>query len=78
MIEFLDKAKRYVWAFVELGFALILAIMLIHLILGQDSGAFVSSVANYVLTMANAVPTQSLVGIAIVLALLYLITQRLR
>ncbi|MCC6946317.1 MAG: hypothetical protein IT539_00985 [Bradyrhizobiaceae bacterium] len=78
MIEYLEKTKRIVWAFVELGFATILAIVLIYLVLGQDSGEFVTSVADNILAFANAIPTQSLVGIAIVLALMYLLAQRLK
>jgi hypothetical protein len=78
MMEFLDKTRRALWAFVELGFLTVLSLMLIYLILGQDSGAFVSSVADNVLSFANALPTQSLVGIAIVLALMLLVVQRMR
>lgn len=77
-MDFIDKAKRYVWAFVELGFASVLAIMLVYLILGQDSGAFVLSVANNVTTFAGAVPTPSLIGLGLILALVYLIVSRLR
>jgi hypothetical protein len=78
MMDFLDKARRALWTFVELGFLAILSLMLIYLIMGQDSGAFVTSVADNVLSFANALPTQSLVGIAIVLALILLVVQRMR
>ena len=78
MMDFFDKARRTLWAFVELGFLTILSLMLVYLILGQDSGAFVTSVASNVLSFANALPTQSLVGIAIVLALILLVVQRMR
>jgi hypothetical protein len=78
MMDFLDTAKRYLWAFVELGFISILAIMLIYLILGQGSGVFVLSVADNVLKFANAVPTPSLIGMALLLALIYLIMQRMK
>ncbi len=77
-MDVLDKAKTYVWAFVELAFAGILAIMLIFLILGQNSGMFVLSVADNVTKFANAVPTPSLIGLAVILALVYVIMQRLR
>jgi len=77
-MDTLDKAKRYLWAFVELGFAAVLAIMLIYLILGQNSGVFVLSVADNVTKFANAVPTPSLIGLALLLALIYLIVKRLR
>ena len=78
MLDYLQKAKLYLWAFVEIGFLTILAVMLIYLVLGQNSGVFVSTVADNVLKFANAVPTQSLVGIAIVLALIILLTNRMR
>jgi hypothetical protein len=78
MMTFLDNAKRYLWAFVELGFISILAVMLIYLILGQGSGAFVLSVADNVVKFANAVPTPSFIGLAVLLALIYLIMQRVK
>ena len=78
MMDFLDKTRRALWTFVELGFLSILSLMLIYLIMGQDSGAFITSVADNVLSFANALPTQSLVGIAIVLALILLVVQRMR
>jgi hypothetical protein len=77
-MEILNKARRYLWAFVELGFASVLAIMLIYLILGENSGVFVQSVAGNVMKFANAVPTPSLIGLGLILALVYLIMQRLR
>jgi nitrate reductase gamma subunit len=76
MLGYLQKAKEYLWAFVEIGFLAILAVMLIYLILGQDSGVFVTGVADNVLKFASALPAQSLVGIAIVLALIVLLTNR--
>ena len=76
MMDFLDKARRYLWAFVELGFLAVLPIILVHLLMGQDSGAWVTSVADNVLKFANGMQPQALVGLAIVLALLYLIIKR--
>ncbi len=78
MMDFLGKAKRYLWAFVEIGFASILLIMLIYLILGQNSGVFVLSVADNVMKFANAVPTSSLIGMGLLLAILFLASKRLR
>jgi hypothetical protein len=46
------------------------------LILGANSGLFVSGVANNVVKFAGAIPEQSLVGLAIVLALVILIAKR--
>jgi ABC-type protease/lipase transport system fused ATPase/permease subunit len=76
-MDMLDKTKRYLWAFVEIGFAAILAIMLIYLILGQGSGVFVLGVADNVIKFAGAVPTPSLIGLALILAIIYLIMQRM-
>jgi uncharacterized membrane protein len=78
MLDYLENAKRYLWVFVELGFALILAILLIYLILGENSGGFVTSVAGNVTKFANGVPTASLIGLAVLLALIYLIMQRMK
>jgi nitrate reductase gamma subunit len=78
MLEFLEKVKRYLWAFIEIAFAAILAIMLIYIIMGADAGVFVNAVAQNVLKFAAAIPAQSLVGLAIVLALIFLVTNRLR
>jgi hypothetical protein len=75
----MQKAKQYLWAFVEIGFLTILSVVLVYLILGPDSsGVFVSGVAGNVLKFAAAIPAQSLVGLAIVLALAVLLTNRIR
>jgi len=76
MRKFMANAKQLLWEFVELGFVSILAIMLIYLILGQGSGGFVISVADNVTKFASAVPTPSLVGLALVLGVIYLIMNR--
>lgn len=78
MLGYLQKAKLYLWAFVEVGFLTVLSVMLIYLIMGANAGVFVSDVADNVLKFVNAVPAQSLVGMAIVLALIFLISNRMR
>ena len=70
-------AKQILWECVELGFVGILAIMLVYLILGQGSGVFVLSVADNVTKFASGVPTPSLIGLALILAIIYLIMNRL-
>ncbi len=78
MRQFMTTAKLVLWEFVELGFVSILAIMLIYLILGQGSGVFVLSVADNVTKFASAVPTPSLIGLALILGLIYVIMSRLK
>ena len=79
MLDYLQKAKQYLWVFVEIGFLTVVSVILIYLILGPDSsGAFVSGVADNVLKFAAGIPAQSLVGIALVLALIVLLANRMR
>jgi nitrate reductase gamma subunit len=78
MLEYLHKVRQYLWALVEIGFLAVLAVILLYLIMGENSGVFVSSVADNVMKFAAAIPTQSLVGLAIVLALVILLANRMR
>jgi hypothetical protein len=78
MLEFIVKAKQYLWDFVELAFAAVLGIMIIYLVLGKDSGVFVLSVAGNVIKFTNDVPAGNLVAFAIVGALLYWFAQKNR
>lgn len=78
MLAFLDHARRYLWSFVELGFLALLAILLIYLLLGESSGTFVRSVASNVIVFADDVPTASLLGIGVILAIVYLLAQRMK
>jgi hypothetical protein len=76
MMDFIGKAKVWLWAFVEIGFVALLAIMLVYLVLGQSSGVFVLGVAANVVKFANEVPAASLAAFGIVGALLYWMTRR--
>jgi hypothetical protein len=79
MLDHLQKAKQYLWVFVEIGFLTVLSVILVSLILGPDSsGVFVSGVADNVLKFAAGIPAQSLVGLALVLALIVLLANRMR
>jgi hypothetical protein len=79
MLDYLLKTKQFLWVFVEIGFLTVVSVILIYLILGPDSsGVFVSGVANNVLKFAASVPAQSLVGLALVLALIVLLANRMR
>jgi len=78
MMQFLEKTRRFLWLFVELGFLTILSVILIYLILGENSGVFVTSVAGNVTKFAGEVSAPSLIGICVILAIIYLVMQRLR
>jgi type IV secretory pathway component VirB8 len=77
MIDKLERAKRYLWAFVELGFIALLAIVLIYLLLGQTAGPYVVSVADNVAKFADEA-SAGLIGIGVILAIVYLVTQRVK
>jgi len=78
MLDFLEKTRRFLWLFVELGFLAVLSLILIHLILGENSGGYVQSVADNVAKFASGVGTSSLIGIGVLLAIVYLVMQRIR
>jgi hypothetical protein len=75
MWKFVNAAKKALWSFVELAFLAVLALILISLLLGQAAGPYVTSVAGNVAKFANEAST-SLIGIGVILAIVYLITQR--
>ena len=72
MSEILDKAKKILWQIVETLFAFLLVVILIGLILGKEAGGFVQSVLQNVAGFVNSIATGTLIGLAVVLALLYL------
>jgi hypothetical protein len=79
MLDHLQKTKQYLWVFVEIGFLTVVSVILVYLILGPDSsGVFVSGVADNVLKFAAGIPAQSIVGLALVLALIVLLANRMR
>ena len=78
MLNFLESSKRYLREFVELGFLALLAIILVHLILGAGSGDFVTGVADNVAKFVTAITAPGLIGIAIIITIVYLIAPRWR
>ena len=75
MWNFVAEAKRTLWAFVELAFLALLSIILIHLLLGEGAGGYVTSVADNVTKFATAA-SSGLIGVVIVLAIVYLVLRR--
>ena len=60
----------------EAGFVFVAFIVLIYILLGADSGSYVISVVSNLTGLIGAIGAQSLVGIALVLALVYLVKRR--
>jgi hypothetical protein len=78
MLNFLDQAKRWLREFVEIGFLILLGLILIHLLIGQTAGGYVASVADNVAKFTQAVTPAGLIGIAIIVTLIYVIAPRWR
>ncbi len=74
MWKFVGQARRALWAFVELAFLVVLALILIHLLLGAGAGTYVTSVADNVTKFATAA-SSGLIGVVIILAIIYLVMQ---
>lgn len=72
MSGFLDKAIKTLWQIVEVLFAFLLVVVLIGLYLGKNAGSFVQSVMQNVSGFVNSIAPGPMIGIAVVLALLYI------
>ncbi len=77
MWNFLTTAKQFLWEFVELAFLAVLSLILIFLLLGEQAGSYVVSVADNVSKFTSGAGAAGLVGLAIVVTIVYLIMRRL-
>ena len=62
----LQKLTKLGWHVVELGFMLVILCVLLNIILGKDSGGFVSSVAANALDFLQKVPSGTILGIFLI------------
>jgi len=77
MLRYLDKARRYLWTFIEVAFLIVLLSVLLHLVLGPSSGGFVQGVYDNLVAFGNAVPGATLVGVGALMLLVWYIQQRI-
>ena len=73
----IENVRKFLWLFIEFGFLIVLATILTFLILGDNSGVFVKSVTDNVMKFATGVPTASLIGLAVLVAIIYIVMNRL-
>ena len=73
----IENVRRFLWLFIEFGFLIILATIVTFLILGDSSGVFVKSVTDNVMKFATGLPTPSLIGLASLVAIIFIVTRRL-
>ena len=76
-MRYLDKARRYLWTFVEVAFLIVLLSVLIHLVLAPNSGSFVQGVYDNLVAFGNAVPAATLLGVGALMLLVWYIQQRI-
>ena len=72
----IQKLTKLGWLIIELGFMLVILCVLLHIILGKDSGGFVSSVAANALDFLQKVPSGTILGIFLIVILILYWTAR--
>ena len=77
MIRYLDKARRYLWTFIEVAFLIVLLSVLVHIVLGTSSGGFIQGVYDNLVAFGNAVPGATLLGVGALMLLVWYIQQRM-
>jgi len=72
----LTQICRAGWFVVELALLLVILCVLLNLILGADSGSFIAAVAANTTNFLQRIPSGTLLGIVLVVALVWLVRQR--
>jgi hypothetical protein len=73
-----DRVKRIGWLTVESGLVLIALCMIFKIILGQESGPFISSVAENATKFIQSLPPGVTIGIALIALVYWLVQTRAR
>jgi hypothetical protein len=76
--KYLDTARRYLWLAAEIAFLIVLVSVLLHLMLGQNSGGFVKGVYDNLVAFGRDVPGATLLGVGALMLLVWYIQQRLK
>ncbi len=71
-MRLVDSVRGLFLRLIETGYVFVAFIVLIYILLGADSGVYVLSVVSNLTSLIALIGPQSLVGIAIVLALVHL------
>ncbi len=76
LMRYLSTVKSWIAQITEAGFALVLLMILVYILLGAGSGPYVIGVVSNVLMLVNALTPQVLIAVAIVVALIYLVRRK--
>ena len=72
----LTQIRRAGWFVVEAALLLVILCVLLSLILGTEGGGFISSVAANTTNFLQRIPSGTLLGVVLILALLWMFRQR--
>ncbi|MBI4190930.1 MAG: hypothetical protein HY525_10380 [Betaproteobacteria bacterium] len=67
---------KYGWLAVEVSLLLVVLCVLLNIILGKESGGFISSVAANALDFMQKVPAGTLLGVFLILVLYWIIKSK--
>ncbi len=77
MPKMLQQIRTIGWAVIEAALFLVVLCMLLNIILGPQADSFISQVSKNTTTFLNAVPSGTVVGFALVVAVFALLRTRL-
>ena len=72
----IEKITKFGWLAIELAFMLVVLCVLLSLVLGKESGGFISSVAANTLDLLQKVPSGTVLGVFLILALYWTFRSR--
>ena len=72
----IEKITKFGWLAIELAFMLVVLCVLLSLVLGKESDAFISSVAANTLDLLQKVPSGTVLGVFLILVLYWTFRSR--
>ena len=75
-MEKIRQFTKYGWLAVEVSLLLVVLCVLLNIILGKESGGFISSVAANALDFMQKVPAGTLLGVFLILVLYWVIKSK--
>ena len=72
----IERLRKLGWLVVEAALLLIVLCVLLNIILGKDSGPFITSVAGNATQLLQAIPPGTFLGVILIVVLYWLIRSR--
>jgi hypothetical protein len=76
MTDILDQVRRIGWLAVEAALLIVILCVLLNIILGSESGSFVSSVAANATSFVQGLPAGALLGLVLIILVYWFVTTR--